>query len=302
MFTPAQENSILCLNGLDAVRRDRIHNADPGGWFLCVAIPPWSGPLHTQSPAMSPNPPPAHPDGRDGSWKHLVPPATYRILDTATQMAQSALAISHSRHPEAIRVHSISALVWLFRLRRAFGPDWPHDTSLIGRRRLCERLYHLRRLVARCHDSTLSRIAATAPFSDIPTDQTGGWDPALYDDERYRLLTDNDLVRITQPMRELADGIRAAVVALRRSLWAELDRVQDCPPSPSIKDPDEVDAFFRSDQRSHARAERNHLKKVRGARYPPGQRPRGRRNRPMCRTRQRRHPPGRTASAGHWPI
>ena len=127
----------------------------------------------------------------------LVPLRTHRILDTATQMAQSALAIIRSRHPEAIRVHSISALVWLFRLRRAFGPDWPHDTSLRGRRRLCELLYHLRRLVTRCHDSTLSRIAASAPFSDISTDQTGRWNPALFDDERYRLLTDNDLARHT---------------------------------------------------------------------------------------------------------
>jgi hypothetical protein len=53
VFTPAQRNSTLDLNGLDAVRRDRIQNADPGGWFLCVAIPPRSGPFHTQSPAMS---------------------------------------------------------------------------------------------------------------------------------------------------------------------------------------------------------------------------------------------------------
>src|SRR5271157_2233228 len=52
-FTSAQGNSTLGLNGLDAVRRDCIQNADPGGWFLCVAIPPRSSPLHTQSPPMS---------------------------------------------------------------------------------------------------------------------------------------------------------------------------------------------------------------------------------------------------------
>ena len=68
--------------------------------------------------------------------------------------------------------------------------------------------------------------------------------PALFDDERYRLLTDNDLACITREIREHAEAIRVAVVALRRAPWAELDRVQGCPPSPSIKDPEEVDAFF----------------------------------------------------------
>ncbi len=69
MFTPARRNSTLGLNGLDAVRRDRIQNADPGGWFLCVAIPPRSGPLHTQSPPMSSDQPTEHSNGQlaDGS-------------------------------------------------------------------------------------------------------------------------------------------------------------------------------------------------------------------------------------------
>ena len=88
-----------------------------------------------------------------------------------------ALALIRSRHPEAIRVHSISALVWLFRVRRAFGRYWRCDASLTGSGILCERLYRLRRLVTRCHASTLSRIAATVPFSDVSTDGTRGWDP-----------------------------------------------------------------------------------------------------------------------------
>ena len=74
-------------------------------------------------------------------------------------------------------MHSISALVWLFRVRRAFGRYWRCDASLTGSGILCERLYRLRRLVMRCHASTLSRIAATVPFSDVSTDGTARMGP-----------------------------------------------------------------------------------------------------------------------------
>jgi len=218
---------------------------------------------------MSPNHPAEPPGGRDGSSKYIVPLRAHRILDTTTQMAESALALIRSRHPEAIRVHSISALVWLFRVRRAFGRYWRCDASLTGSGILCERLYRLRRLVTRCHASTLSRIAATVPFSDVSTDGTRGCDPALFDDERYRLLTDNDLACITREIREHTEAIRVAVVALRRALWAELDRVQGCPPSPSIKDPEEVDAFFRAEERAEARAERKRWKRERSLALSP---------------------------------
>ena len=250
---------------------------------------------------MSPNHPAEPPGGRDGSSKYIVPLRAHRILDTTAQMAESALAIIRSRHPEAIRVHSISALVWLFRVRRAFGRYWRCDASLTGSGILCERLYRLRRLVTRCHASTLSRIAATVPFSDVSTDGTRGWDPALFDDERYRLLTDNDLACITREIREHAEAIRVAVVALRRALWAELDRVQGCPPSPSIKDPEEVDAFPR---RRASRGPRS-ASAGRGRRSlalsPKAQAQRG--NGPAnASDLPTTAPTARTANAGHWPT
>jgi len=82
MFTLAHRNSTLGLNGLDVVRRDRIQNADPGGWFLCVAIPPRSGPFHTQSPAMS----------RD----HLIPTweAMTSMCQTCRDLIDAAVALS----------------------------------------------------------------------------------------------------------------------------------------------------------------------------------------------------------------
>src|SRR5262245_19001661 len=45
----SSRNGILYLTGLDVVRVSRIHNTDRVGWFLCVAIPPRSGPFPTQS-------------------------------------------------------------------------------------------------------------------------------------------------------------------------------------------------------------------------------------------------------------
>ncbi len=252
MFTPARRNGTLGLNGLDAGRRDRLQHANPRGWFLCVAIPPRSGPLHTQSPDMSHNQPMELPDGGGDHSQYILPHRIYRILDTTAQMADAARGIIRSRHPEAIRVHSICALVWLFRVRRAFGRYW-HQTLPPGSEIIRHRLNRLRRLVARCHDSALVKMVNSAPFRDIRADerladQTHRWDPALFDDRRYRLLTDNDLAYITEGIKEYADGIRRLVSTLRQALWEELDRAQNCPLSPTMRDADEVDAFFRSDR------------------------------------------------------
>jgi len=96
------------------------------------------------------------------------------------------------------------------------------------------------------------RMLETAPFRDLHTDQRLGdethrCNSALFEDWRYRALTDRDLACITVEIRGYADGIRKRVSVLRNALWEELDREQGIPNSPTMKDADEVDAFFRSD-------------------------------------------------------
>ena len=92
------------------------------------------------------------------------------------------------------------------------------------------------------------RVVKTAPFRDMQTDQrltdeTHRCNPALFEDWRYRALTDKDLAYITEEIRGYADGIRKRVSILRNSLWEELDREQGVPQSPTMKNADEVDAF-----------------------------------------------------------
>ena len=108
-------------------------------------------------------------------------------------------------------------------------------------------------VVASCYDSALMKLVRTPPFRDVQADerladQTLRWDPALFDDRRYRLLTDEDLAYVTRRIEKSANHIRDRVSDLRHAVWEELDRVQNCPPSPITRTADEVDTFFRSDR------------------------------------------------------
>ena len=183
----------------------------------------------------------------------LFPQRIHRILDTTAQIADALRGINRNRHPDAIRFHRICALVWLFRVRRAFGGYWRLARPWVGSRVICRHLYLLHSVVASCYDSALMKLVRTPPFRDVQADerladQTLRWDPALFDDRRYRLLTDEDLAYVTRRIEKSANHIRDRVSDLRHAVWEELDRVQNCPPSPITRTADEVVTFFRSDR------------------------------------------------------
>ena len=215
---------------------------------------------------MSPNQPTEHPNDRGGPRTYILPHRIHRILDTTAQVADALRGIVRNQEPAAIRVHSVSALVWLFRVRRAFGRYWHPKLPWEGSRKLRYHSHRLYQFVKRCHDSALMRMVKTAPFRDMqtgqsPADETHRCNPALFEDWRYRALTDKDLTYITEEIRGYADGIRKRVSILRNALWEELDREQGIPQSPTMKDADEVDAFFRPDRQHNDRAWRKMVRR-----------------------------------------
>ncbi len=150
-----------------------------------------SGPFYTQRPSMSPNQPTEHPNDRGGPRTYILPHRIHRILDTTAQVADALRGIVRNQEPAAIRVHSVSALVWLFRVRRAFGRYWHPKLPWEGSRKLRYHSHRLYQLVKRCHDSALMRMVKTAPFRDMqtgqsPADETHRCNPALFEDWRYR--------------------------------------------------------------------------------------------------------------------
>jgi hypothetical protein len=86
-----------------------------------------------------------------------------------------------------------------------------------------------------------------------PAEETHRCNPDLFEDWRYKALTDKDLAYITEEIRGYADGIRKQVSALRNAIWEELDRMEGFPLSPAMKDADEVNAFFGTDRRYSGR-------------------------------------------------
>jgi len=117
-------------------------------------------------------------------------------------------------------------------------------------------LRHLHSLVVGCYDSALMKMAKTTPFRDVRADerladQTWRSDPVVFDDERYRLLSDMELAHITRRVEKSAGKIRDRVSNLRHALWEQLDRVHKCPRSQITRTADEVDTLFRSESWRH---------------------------------------------------
>ena len=65
---------------------------------------------------MSHNQPTEHPNDRGGHRTYLLPHRIHRVLDTTAQLADALRGIVRNQEPAAIRVHSVSAMVWLFRV------------------------------------------------------------------------------------------------------------------------------------------------------------------------------------------